>query len=108
MELILLALAVGAVIYFLRRMARLEQQANDRVAEMIQHMAQFVHLVEVEEINGVEYWYDAQDRTFLGQGATRELVISVLRERFPKHSFILPSMEVIQAPDWEPKSIESA
>lgn len=75
-------------------------------AEMQDHLLrkldEIIHRVKVEEHHGHLYWFDRDNDRFLGQGATQEDVIAVIKKRFPEHIFFLSKDEVIAAStNWE-------
>ena len=106
MEYILFTLFLVIFIAYLvlRYMNRAMSNAQQELDNAMKILSEYVHMVEIEEIDGVQYWYDATDREFLGQGADTDAVIAVLQTRFPKHVFVLPSLEVVSAPSWKPQA----
>lgn len=64
---------------------------------------EIIHRVKVEEHHGHVYWFDLDNDRFLGQGATQDEVISVVRKRFPEHIFLLSKDAVIaESTGWQP------
>lgn len=105
MELLLiLVLAITAVYVIVNTTKQKMKDSGEQLDEALRQINELIHVVEIEEINGVHYWYDAVDREFLGQGSNTDAVIEVVKSRFPKHVFILPTMEVVSAPTWRPTS----
>lgn len=106
MEYILFTLFLAIFIAYLavRYMNQAMANAEAEIDNAMKVIAELVHMVEIEEIDGVQYWYDAADREFLGQGVDTDAVIAVLQDRFPKHVFVLPSLEVVSAPSWKPQA----
>lgn len=75
---------------------------EQRYAAVKQYLDRVIHRVKIEDVNGVTYWFDEDDHTFLGQGQTVEDIIEVLKQRFPEHVFLLPTEEVLTAnTDWK-------
>ena len=82
---------------------RLEQEIEHK-EELISLVEELIHSVEVEEHNGVFYWFDQNDGEFLAQGKDTNEAMAHLKSRFPKHVFILKTKEKvykISAPEWE-------
>ena len=55
----------------------------------MKEIADMIHQVKVEKNGNIEYWYDEDDNTFLGQGATVEEIITHIKVRFPTHIFLV-------------------
>jgi len=56
--------------------------------QVVRYLNEIIHTVEVEKINGIEYWYDFDNHKFLGQGGTFDEVLKVVKSRFPDHIFL--------------------
>lgn len=70
--------------------------------KLLKHLKDVIHQVKVENVNGVEYWYDEGSHTFLGQGRSVDEVIAVLKARFPDHVFLLEGRGGVAAQtDWK-------
>lgn len=67
----------------------------------IAKLAESVHVVKQEVINDIMYWFDNDDGTFLAQGRDHEEIIAVLRNRFPRHIFVLNQNQMIVGPDFD-------
>jgi hypothetical protein len=65
--------------------------------EILKHLRSIIHQVKIEKDNGVEYWYDQDEGTFLGQGTTKEEVINTLKSRFPEHIFLIEDVGGVAA-----------
>jgi hypothetical protein len=65
--------------------------------EILKHLKNIIHQVKIEKDNGVEYWYDQDEGTFLGQGTTKEEVINTLKSRFPEHIFLIEDVGGVAA-----------
>lgn len=75
--------------------------------DVLKKLQEIIHQVKVEQRNGIEYWYDADNDNFLGQGTTKEEVIAVLKSRFPEHIFLLENVGGVAAQtDWKLMSSE--
>ena len=91
---------------------RVEQQlaADDEDERVLSIVADLIHSVEVEEHNGVFYWFDSADGEFLAQGKDIDEAMSQLKSRFPKHVFFLKAKEKvykISGPDWDLVPVDS-
>ena len=98
---------ISLLTFFVSR--RLEQEIEHR-EELIALVDEIIHSVEVEEHNGVFYWFDQKDGEFLAQGKDMEEAMAQLKSRFPKHVFILKAKEKvykISGPDWDLELIDS-
>lgn len=83
-----------------------ERRKSDR-AEMrdkiYRKLDEIIHRVKVEEHQGHVYWFDQDNDRFLGQGATQDEVIAVVKKRFPEHIFFLSKNEVVaESTGWQP------
>ena len=67
---------------------------------LYQKFDEIVHRVEVEKHGDIIYWFDEDDREFLGQGLTEQECIEHVKKRFPTHMFFFPDNRVIRAPNW--------
>lgn len=65
------------------------------------HLDKIIHNVDIEKVNDVEYWYDADNKEFLGQGKTVDEVISHLKIRFPEHIFVIKDQGILCSPEWK-------
>jgi hypothetical protein len=68
-----------------------------QTVDVLKHLNDIVHQVKIEKVNDVEYWYDEHDGEFLGQGASKEEVINVLKLRFPAHIFLIEDVGGVAA-----------
>jgi hypothetical protein len=57
--------------------------------EVLKHLNDIIHQVKIEKIEDIEYWYDDDDKEFLGQGKTIEEIANHLKSRYPDHIFII-------------------
>ena len=70
--------------------------------DVIKRLQELIHQVKIEKRDDMEYWYDADSEAFLGQGASKEEVIAVLKSRFPEHIFLLEDIGGVAAQtDWK-------
>lgn len=63
-------------------------QMKERL-EVLKKLSDMIHKVKVENVNDVEYWYDADSNAFLAQGRTLDEVINAIKSRFPDHIFLV-------------------
>lgn len=80
---------------------------NDTVRKKLEEI---VREVKVEKHHDIIYWFDKENDKFLAQGETISEIQEVLKQRFPKHIFILeqqlyigPTFEPVAANDWKAK-----
>jgi hypothetical protein len=74
-------------------------ELQDRIYRKLDEI---IHRVKVEEHYGHLYWFDQDNDRFLGQGATQDEVIAVVKKRFPEHIFFLSKDKVVAAnTDWK-------
>jgi hypothetical protein len=57
--------------------------------DVLKRLRDIIHQVKIEKVGDMEYWYDQDNNTFLGQGKTLDEIVSVLKSRFPEHVFLL-------------------
>lgn len=81
---------------------------KQRVAESEAEVAAVVKLINskihpvLKEVHGDHiYWFDAETDEFLAQGATQEEIVSVLKERFRGHIFLISPTEMLAGPNLE-------
>jgi hypothetical protein len=74
------------------QIAKLKEQVR-----VLEHLKSIIHQVRIEKDNGIEYWYDSDEGTFLGQGTTKEEVINILKSRFPEHIFLIEDVGGVAA-----------
>ena len=66
-----------------------KSSADKLQEQLIKRLDEIVHRVEVEQQGEVYYWFDQDNRKFLGQGKSDQEIIDVLKKRFPDHIFYL-------------------
>ncbi len=67
-----------------------------------QFLNKIVREVTIEKNGSMEYWFDKETNEFYAQGKTLDEIIDVLKSRFPKHIFLLPS-GILSGPEWKVK-----
>lgn len=61
-----------------------EKERTDLLAKI----DSMIHMVKVEKHGEVDYWFDADNGQFLGQGATFDEAVDHIKARFPEHVFL--------------------
>lgn len=82
---------------------RTERNAREMSA-IADRINELVHRVRVEQHYDNYYWYDADSDSFLAQGPTTTELIEQLRNRYPKHVFLLEDKGAVlklSAPTWK-------
>ena len=64
------------------------------------HLNSIIHPVKSETHNGIMYWFDADDDTFLVQGRNDEELALALKARWIDHIFILGNKYLLAGPDF--------
>jgi hypothetical protein len=78
------------------------QQDSDAIKKIRDH----VHAVTVEHLDGVYFWYDAGNNTFIAQGRTLEEIRTVLCMRWQQHVFLMEDQQIVfMGPDFQPVKI---
>ena len=85
MIVISLFLVYFIVLWFIKAFIRIRKEKRDNFSK---YLNEIIHTVLIEEINGIEYWYDFDNSKFLGQGGTFEDALNVVKSRFPDHIFL--------------------
>ena len=81
-------------------------QLKHHVGEL-KRIKDLIHDVKVEKHGEMEYWFDSENDTFLGQGKTVEEVIEHVKKRFPDHIFLLQGTGgVSKQTDWKLLDVE--
>ena len=93
--------------YFLNKL-RSEADKEENL-QLVEQVKELVHVVQVEKHQGVDYWYDKDNGTFIAQGNTIGDAIEHAKTRYPKHVFILLDNEeniagiICEATGWKPE-----
>ena len=75
-------------------------QLKNHIGE-IKRIKDLIHDVRVENHGEMEYWFDAENDSFLGQGKTIDEVIDHVKKRFPDHIFLIEGKGgVAKQTDW--------
>lgn len=103
MDLITTAI-IALILYFILN-AILKAYVNARQARrdaVVKYLTDIIHQVNIETHYNTEYWFDEHNGQFLGQGATFNDVIDVLKTRFPNHIFLFKDVGGLCArTDWQ-------
>ena len=70
---------------------------SDNVREKI---SKLIHAVKEEQHGEHKYWFDAETDEFLGQGATHDDIIEVVKKRYHGHVFIFDKF-LLAGPTWK-------
>jgi hypothetical protein len=96
-------IVVYCVVQFIRALFHFNDTINQhrQIAEDIrEHLISIVHPVKSEVHNGIMYWFDAEDDTFIAQGRDDAELASALRARWMNHVFVLGDRYVLTGPDF--------
>ena len=74
---------------------------SERSQEIREHLSSIIHPVKSETHNGVMYWYDAEDDTFLVQGRDDAELAAALKARWIDHIFIIGDRYLMAGPDFD-------
>jgi hypothetical protein len=70
---------------------------KEQLNELMKSVNSMVHQVKIEQHGEIEYWYDEDTDSFLGQGRTKEEIIDKIKDLFPTHIFLLKDIGGIAA-----------
>ena len=73
---------------------------SERSHEIREHLSSIIHPVKSETHDGVMYWYDAEDNTFLVQGRDDAELAAALKARWIDHIFIIGDRYLMSGPDF--------
>jgi len=73
--------------------------------ELMKHIAATIHPVAEEKHDGVIYWFDEKSQQFLAQGSCYEDIVLILKQRFPKHVFVLSDSFMMIGPEFNSQPI---
>jgi hypothetical protein len=79
---------------------------SERSQEIREHLSSIIHPVKSETHDGVMYWYDAEDNTFLVQGRDDAELAAALKARWIDHIFIIGDRYLMAGPDFDMIEIE--
>lgn len=79
---------------------------SERSQEIREHLSSIIHPVKSETHDGVMYWYDAEDDTFLVQGRDDAELAAALKARWIDHIFIIGDRYLMAGPDFDMIEIE--
>lgn len=69
--------------------------------QLVKKISEVVHAVKVEQHGEITYWFDADSDSFIAQGRTQDEIVQMLKQRFPKHIFIISPSEVMIGPEFK-------
>lgn len=97
------------VVYFVTRIVvNYRQFAGEYRKEIEDQVRRRVSIVSEEEHNGIYYWFDKDNDSFIAQGRTSEELLAHIKERFKtEHIFVMPTLDTaIVAPNCSVVSID--
>ena len=97
----LMIYVIVRVILALLSLNRFIDIISERSQEIREHLSSIIHPVKSETHNGVMYWYDAEDDTFLVQGRDDAELAAALKARWIDHIFIIGDRYLMAGPDFE-------
>ena len=93
-----------ASFYFTVKTVSATKELEDSIRNKLDSI---IHEVKVEQHKDTMYWFDKEDDKFIAQGQTLDEIKEVLRQRFPKHIFVLdkqlfvgPSFDEVNLEEW--------
>lgn len=79
-----------------------KEAEEQEVGELKEKLVKMIHFVKQEKHGDVLYWFDLDDDSFLGQGASVEELTEHVKKRFPTHIFITDNADkFMRAPEWK-------
>jgi hypothetical protein len=82
-----------------------KQKEIDRQNNLIKEVMEKTFFIKSEQHGSTEYWFDAQNDSFLAQGKNISELIDHCKSRFPHHNFILTEDEnrvlKLSGPEWK-------
>ena len=97
----LMIYVIVRVILALLSLNRFMDVMAERGQEIREHLSSLIHPVKSETHNGVMYWYDAEDDTFLVQGRDDAELAAALKARWIDHIFIIGDRYLMAGPDFD-------
>lgn len=79
-----------------------KEAEEQEVGELKEKLVKMIHFIKQEKHGDVLYWFDLDDDSFLGQGASVEELTEHVKKRFPTHVFITGDADkFLRAPEWK-------
>jgi hypothetical protein len=97
----LMIYVIVRVILALLSLNRFMDVMSERSQEIREHLGSIIHPVKSETHDGVMYWYDAEDDTFLAQGRDDAELAAALKARWIDHIFIIGDRYLMAGPDFD-------
>ena len=88
--------SIGALLSINRNL----EEYRERSQEIRDRLESIIHPVKSETHNGIMYWFDAEDDTFLAQGRDDTELVEHLKQRWMDHVFIIADKFVMAGPDF--------
>lgn len=90
------------VIYRVISVIMLVRQSKQVLEEVEREIVEkHIHIIKQEKDGDMLYWFDQDSDQFIAQGRSHMEIIAVLRERFPKHIFVLNENEMLVGPQFD-------
>lgn len=93
---------IVAGVYSTYRALSFSKRVNESIRERLNEI---VHDIKVEKHHETIYWFDKDNDKFIAQGKTVDEIREVLKQRFPKHIFVVEG-ELMVGPDFNPMKPE--
>lgn len=88
----------------------IKETTDELETELRKRINDMVHRVKSEKKDDVLYWFDQDDGEFLGQGASYEELVNVLKARYPTHIFYFEyeseSFLISANSNWKPVTVD--
>lgn len=79
---------------------QLEETQSKLIADLTE-LSKIIHTVKEETIGNVIYWFDAETDKFIGQGATHDDIIDILKKHYLGHIFLISDTEMLAGPNFD-------
>jgi hypothetical protein len=102
-QVFLLLIATNFIFNLITRSSNHHEDLEE-LDQRLTELRSLIHQVKVEKHQDIYYWFDEDTDAFLGQGKDFTSVIYTVKDRFPKHIFLLTvedELYSIQGPDWK-------
>ena len=79
---------------------QIEEKQSKLIADLTE-LSKIIHTVKEETIGNVIYWFDAETDKFIGQGATHDDIIDILKRHYIGHIFLISDTEMLAGPNFD-------
>jgi len=87
------------LVFFLHSSSRFLEKKNKQ--NFKNYMNQMVRIVKQEHHGSCYYWFDSENDNFIAQGSSYSELVEQLRERFPRHIFLIGNNKMMAGPKFE-------